>query len=85
MKTVWKFPIPDVYNQIVVAMPTGARILSVAVQNGGPVLWACVDTTEPMFARSFAVVPTGGEVPSEACFVGTFFRGPFVFHLFDLG
>lgn len=40
--TIWKFPVP-VADEVEVSMPTGARILSLNIQDGQPRIWAFVD------------------------------------------
>ncbi len=82
--TIWKFPVP-VADSFAVNMPVGARLLSVQVQHGEPVMWALVDPAASMELRRFHVYGTGHPVGSEAGeFVGTFqiHGGSLVFHLF---
>lgn len=74
----------------VVEMPRDARVLSVGAQGSSMVLWAVVDSTQPMVKRRFTVLPTGAEYTgvSMARFVGTvqFQSGAergLVFHVFE--
>ena len=86
-KTIWKYEIPD--GQIVtVSMPKGARLLSVQVQRGVPMLWALVDPKAPVERRTFHIAGTGWDFdPDGLNYVGTFqvSGGEFVFHLFEQG
>lgn len=53
---IYKYAIsPDA----VLAMPQGARILSVAAQRGQPHIWALVDPQAPTETRRFRTVATG--------------------------
>jgi hypothetical protein len=84
---IYKFEVP-IYDDAVIMMPKGARILSVQVQHGKPVLWALVDHNAPEVKRRFAVRGTGHDIDGLVGeFVGTFQLrdGRLVFHLFDLG
>ena len=62
-KIIWKFPL-DVqpYNKI--EMPSGAKILSLQVQNNKPTLWILVEPERATREiRTFAMIPTGGPFP----------------------
>lgn len=86
--SIWKFPI-RIDDELVIAMPRGARILHVGMQNGDPQLWAMVDTEALKVDRNFAIRGTGHPADGlkEVLFVGTFMMagGGLVFHLFDRG
>lgn len=41
MESIWKFPL-QVVDQQTIAMPVGAKLLTVQVQNDRPCLWALV-------------------------------------------
>lgn len=82
MKTIYKYDLKEG-----IQMPRGARVLSAQAQHGKPVIWAVVDPEEPMEARRFAVITTGGMEPpltGVADFVGTvqLAEGQFVIHVF---
>ena len=83
-KTIWKFPLAlvDAYP---VDMPRGARILSVADQNGTLCLWAEVDPEAPCETRRIRIVGSGHPVPQEPKlqFIGTAVQGPFVWHVYE--
>lgn len=88
MITIHKYQL-DINDTIVVRTHTGARILSVQVQNGVPCIWALVDTNSEKVTRILQCRGTGhdceGVIPDR--FVGTFqlHGGALVFHLFDTG
>lgn len=81
---IFKYDIP-VQDEFSIAMPTGAEILSVKVQNGVPRLWAIVDDQAPKESRPFAIYGTGNIAPEKGVFIDTFLMadGAFVWHLFD--
>jgi hypothetical protein len=82
MNTIWKYPVP-LADSFVLNMPKDATPLHVDVQRGAPCLWALVDTSAPNEERTFRLVGTGGDVPRDTCYVGTFQQGPFVWHVFE--
>src|SRR3546814_7245867 len=72
-KSIYKYPLqprPSAGVQVV-EMPTHAQILDCQMvgngrhPGGGLILWALVDTTEPVVKRAFVVYPTGGHLPME--------------------
>lgn len=86
MTTIYKYPV-EIADEFWVEMPTGARILTVQVQNGEPFIWAQVETTAPYEPRGFRVVGTGHPMSDAEMgmpYVGTFQLegGALVFHLF---
>lgn len=81
-KTVYKYPF-DVSDDVVVKMPDDAEILKVDHQDGQPTIWALVDTESPAVMRRFIVRGTGHPVPDGVEHVGSFFHGPFIWHLFE--
>jgi hypothetical protein len=89
MKSIYKFSLP-LDDQFVLAMPSGAKILSVQVQNDQPCIWAIVDPAEPPEPRCFEMYGTGHTLPEDITalkFIGTFqLEIPgLVFHLFEGG
>mgnify|MGYP001599522995 CR=1 FL=1 len=87
---IWKYVLDSTYGgDEVVLMPSGAKILSVAEQDGALVLWAKVDTsTAALAGRRIYVRPTGqAYAPCNETFVGTclFMGGRYVVHVFDGG
>lgn len=86
--TIHKFILQNQHEQIV-AMPVGARIISVAKQRELICVWAEVDKDEKRNkAVTFFIVGTGYEFPpAGAQFVGTvlLYGGDFVWHVYVLG
>lgn len=85
-KSIWKFPL-EVTNEQVVPMPAGAKVLTVATQEGQPCVWALVDTAAPKPPRKFRIVVTGHTINfnlDQFNFMGTFqlHGGALVFHVF---
>ena len=83
MKTVWKFPILPGET---VEMPLGAEVISIGEQGAGCVLWALVDSDEPIRTkRSFVVAGTGHTIDKPlGRFIGTVqFRNGLVFHFWE--
>lgn len=88
MLTVFKYPVPPGDN-FTLALPEGARLLTVAPQSGEPQLWALVNTDNPPEDRQFRLAGTGhpiDEAEDTLHYVGTFhmMRGALVFHLFEV-
>lgn len=79
MKTIWKFPIEDERD---LNLPLGARPLTVARQDGVPMLWLEVDTDLNPELRRVLIIGTGHPVPTGFNYVATFFSGPFVWHVY---
>lgn len=84
---IYKYDVP-VEDTFFVDMPHGARVLSVAVQNHKPVMWALVNTEHKLDRRTFHVYGTGNSLPEsirQCQFIGTFqlVGGTFVGHLFQ--
>ena len=82
MKTIWKFPF-SIDDEFVLNMPYGAVPLAVHMQNGGPCLWAEVNTRKVSFPRHFSIVGTGHPMP-EGKHIATFQNPPFVWHLYEI-
>lgn len=83
-RTIWKFPL-DLVARPEPAMPRGARVLTVQLQNGIPTVWAAVDPTAPVEPRPLVVVGTGNLLPNDAGpYIGTWQADPFVFHVFEV-
>lgn len=82
-KAIWKYPLTDVVTTL--DIPEGARLLSVANQNDGIVLWALVDPRLPKAACIIRVYGTGHDVIDDpGDFIGTVMLqgGKYVFHVF---
>lgn len=84
MRTVYKYPV-TVTDEFDLAIPAGAEILHVAVQNHRPYLWALVEPARAGEIRHFAVRGTGHPVDDELRHLGSFllYDDTFVGHLFE--
>lgn len=85
MRQVWKYVL-EVTDEQLIEMPQGAQILSVAVQNGSPMLWALVNPVAPFEDRIVRTIGTGHPVEDVlGRFLGTYqlHGGALVFHVFE--
>ncbi len=90
---IWKFEIGD--GKSLAAMPKGARVLSVGVQdcringvrNARIMVWAMIDPSAEIVQHRFPVYGTGHEIDAEdmGLFIGTVFTEHLVCHVFDGG
>lgn len=95
IKKIFKYPLMADYNGATagwcqpVELPSGAKILSVAVQNQkAAVLWALVNPDAPNETRKIYIANTDGELPEtfgSHRFIGTllFGGGEIVLHVFE--
>jgi hypothetical protein len=85
-RTVWKFK-GAVSDAFTVPMPVGAKVVHVEAAPGYRILlWAEVDPTAPVEARSFHVHVrgTGNEITADVgAYLATIAHGPLVWHLFE--
>ena len=86
-KTIWKYPIL-VQDYFEIAMPIGAQILTVQMQNGVPCIWVVVKSGIDVASenRRFTVHGTGHPVGENEKYIGTFqmANGALVFHTFEV-
>lgn len=82
MNTIWKYELSDI-TPIKIEMPSGAQIMTVAMNNGRPAVWALVDPAKPLETRTFKIIGTGWEMDGRLTYVGTWQAPPFVWHLFE--
>ena len=87
MHKIYKYEVAIV-EDFHVALPEGARILSVQVQNGKPFFWALVDQDARLRVAEFVIIGTGWPIADDKIeqrtFIGTFqMPGGFVWHLFQ--
>ena len=83
---IWKFELQFTDMQIL-AMPVGAKILDVQMQNGNLQLWALCDNEMQNENRKIAIYGTGNPVPSNSGeHIATFQMsdGNLVFHVFEI-
>jgi hypothetical protein len=92
MKTIWKFPL-KITDRQTVAMPIGARVLSVQFQvqfqgDHSLCLWAVVNPDNPMEPRTIQIHGTGHACPEAdvLTFIGTVQQhgGQLVWHVFEV-
>jgi hypothetical protein len=85
MKVVYKYEIaPDKRSA---EMPLDSKILKVDMQGDALMLWVehgWVDGNTVRTVRHFEVYGTGQPIPLHTEHVGTFFDGPFVWHVYEI-
>lgn len=86
-KEIWKYELVPTDAQVI-AMPTGAKVLSVQAQGDAACVWALVDTDAVSFTnRYFYIVGTGNPADhiDAKGFIGTVqvYNGTLVFHVFE--
>lgn len=87
--TIWKFPLPiKGPEEFKIEMPQGAKILTLQMQNGKPMLWVSFDLELREkchdISRFFSWKTTGQEfVGWTNRYVGTILDGSLVFHLYE--
>ncbi len=87
LQVIWKFPVPVRAEPTMVAMPIGARILSVQTQREEICIWALVDPDEDREERRFLVVATGQTFdPTGMDYLGTvqINGGIRIFHVWEI-
>ena len=87
-QTVWKFPVPDPTrmqgDSLTIEVPIDADEWHVGMDPmGNPSVWVVLDPEADKVEHELTVFGTGQEIPYGANYVGTFFQGPFVWHVFD--
>lgn len=88
MKTIYKYEMP-VNDDFVLAMPLGARVLTVQIHRDRPYIWALVDADQTATElRRFCCVGTGHPIEEDGAlnYIGTFkvLVDTLVFHLFEV-
>jgi hypothetical protein len=79
--SIWKYPLEPRGEH---RMPVGAKILTVQIQAGVPVLWAMVNPDAIKETRIFSTVPTGRYFdPTDMEYIGTFQAEELVSHVFE--
>ena len=82
MKTIYKYVL-EIKETQTVSLTRGARILSVANQDGKLCLWVQVETEEENEYWSIAIYGTGNPLPEyPGAFIGTVIIEPYVWHVF---
>ena len=81
MRTIYKYPVCTKP----IDLPSGAKILTVQLQEGIPHMWVEQETSNPMFRRHLYVVGTGRQIPTnDVDYVGTYQEqgGALVWHVY---
>lgn len=80
---IWKFELGFTdFQQI--WMPSGAKILTVQIQNGIPCLWAMVDSIAEYEWRNIGIVGTGNPINFKGEYIDTIQLDGFVWHVFEI-
>ena len=89
MKTIWKFPLKEVFKlvgePVYIELPIGLNPLTVQLQDGEPVFWAMVDTPAKLTHMAVTVVFTGHPMPEsddQWTYIGTVQLDGYVRHVF---
>ena len=85
MKVVYKYEVSPERGKSV-ELPADARIIHVGEQGDILMLWAehgWPDANTSHVTRHFDVFGTGQPIPEDARHLGTFFDGPFVWHVYE--
>lgn len=80
MKTIFKYPLHA--NPSYLTLSRDCKILSVQVQDKVPTVWEEYDPSQEPQEVTFVIAPTGGFVPENAEYVGTFQDDWFVGHVY---
>lgn len=84
MKVVYKYEVPP--STRLVELPRDSRIVHVGEQLDLLMLWVehgVPNDNTTYTSRHFDVFGTGGFIPEDSRHVGTFFDGPFVWHVYE--
>lgn len=82
MSVIYKYPLVITDNQVI-EIPASHDVINVGMQDGQPYIWAIVDLKSQIARQVFHIYGTGHECNQPARnHIGTFFDGPFVWHLF---
>lgn len=88
MRTVWKFAVAVDDRASKVAMPSDAEVIYVEkdVHLGQTigVMWAIVETENPIVTREFCIHGTGHPILFDEHYIGTFHSGSYVWHIFEI-
>lgn len=81
MQKIFKYSISD----FDVLIPTYGKVVKVGLQNGVPHIWVLFNRTLDTGTsnRRFVIHGTGHDIPVHHSYVGTYFDGPFVWHVFE--
>lgn len=84
-RRVLKWPLEMGIDAQVIEMPTGSKVLHVAMQHERPTLWTESDPDRPSERRAFRLLATGfDEIPDRSEYLGTVMAGWTVWHIYDV-
>lgn len=83
MRSIWKFPLLVVGEQVI-SVPVGSVPISAQFQRGTLCLWAFVETEAETVEQTIHIYGTGGLLPDDdpGIYVGTVQEGDFVWHVY---
>ena len=82
MKTIYKYELRN--QDASMKLPKGAEILSVAIKDGRPMMWALVDPDNVLEDRFISTVGTGWQVEDNMKYICTYMEGYFAWHVFEM-
>lgn len=83
MRTIHKFDVA-IGGEVTHWLPADAKVVHAAMQKGIPCIWVELEAYNRRRAyRKFRVFGTGEAIPTGVSHVGTFFDGPFVWHVYE--
>lgn len=87
---VYKFPILEIEDFVVLDVPIGSKVVHCAVNNNHPTLWIELDADAPTNPQNIAIVGTGHPIPDPplGCVrthLGTVLVREFVWHFYSMG
>ena len=82
MKTIYKYEVRS--QDASMKLPKGAEILTVAIQDGRPMMWALVDPENVLVDRFISTVGTGWQVEDNMKYICTYMEEYLVWHVFEI-
>jgi hypothetical protein len=83
-KRVFKYPFSMLSPKFSLFLPKDFKFLTVAFQGDTPNLWAEVTDLTTTEEFHFQVFGTGHDIPVDDIWLGTFYFGPYVYHLYQI-
>lgn len=89
MRQVFKYQFHGVGDSLMVGVPLASHdgpgpVVHVAMQHERPTVWIEADPSLDSVPRTFVIVGTGQTIPPQGRHCGTFFDGPFVWHVYEV-
>ena len=85
MQTIYKYKL-EVTDSQTIKLPLGAKILTVALQDGEPHIWSMVDTNDKYNDVEILTFGTGQDISYHGLqYIGTYqlLSGDLVYHIFS--